>query len=261
MATITADHESMPERHAGPTGNREAKRLLTLILTFVPLLGVGLLIPILIIPLAFCIPLVLCVALALAIDLARHGNAQLPRIVAIAGIILIAGGTAFDMSATAFHSPSLNAEGNPVACAFLDASFSISFVYAYAILAQGMFVVFLSIAWLAFLKHRHQLVASIGHPATLHDLIRAGIGAGHLPKRKWWSLTIRLSELPHAYHVLWFMIVLLMAAMLDSWYLGLEWFNVVRSIRWFVVAVAITFGMVGYFTWLWRASRCSKNAI
>jgi len=49
------------------------------------------------------------------------------------------------------------------------------------------------------------------------------------------------------------------SGMLNSWYLGLEWFNVVRSMRWFVEAVAVASGMVGYFTWLWRSSR--YNAI
>jgi len=114
MATITADHEARRETNAAPLGNREAKRLLTLILTFVPLLGIGLLVPFLIIPLAFCIPPVLCVAFALVINLARYGDARLPRMLSMAGLTLIAGGTAFDMSATAFHSPSLNAEGNPL---------------------------------------------------------------------------------------------------------------------------------------------------
>ena len=251
----------MLELNSMPLGNREAKKLLTLILVFVPLLGVGLFFPVLVVPFALCIPIVLLVAIALVVNLAQIGSAPVPSLPATAGVAFIAGGTAFDMAATAFHSPSLDAEGNPVARAFLDAGYTVSFVYVFGILAQGMFVIFLCIAWLAFLKHRQQLVTSIGCPATIHDLFRAAMGAGHLPKRRWWSLTFRFSELPYSYHVFWFIAVLLVAGSLDSWYLGLEWFNAVRSIRWIVVTIAIAAGMVCYFMWLWHASREKNNGI
>jgi hypothetical protein len=165
------------------------------------------------------------------------------------------------MIATVLHSPSLDSEGNPVARVFLDSGHHLWFVYLYALIAQGLFHAFLSLAWLAFLKHRYQLVASIGQPESMREFLCAAFGRTYRWERRWWSLSIRWSDLPHAYHVFWFLVILFVAASLESWYLGLEWFNVVHSIRWPVVAASIVFALLSYFTWLRKASGCVGDAI
>ena len=46
---------------------------------------------------------------------------------------------------------------------------------------------------------------------------------------------------------------------IDRWYLGLEWFRLVPSVRWIVSGVGLVAGLALYLIWLWLASRITDN--
>jgi len=90
--------------------------------------------------------------------------------------------------------------------------------------------------------------------------LKSATGGDHLTWRQW-IIPFNMSELPRAYHLLWVMVVILVAGMIERWYrwyLGLEWFGLVSSARWTWVGVGMTVGLAAYFVWLWVASRDSK---
>ncbi len=84
--------------------------------------------------------------------------------------------------------------------------------------------------------------------------LKAATGGAHLTWRQW-IIPLKMSELPRAYPLCWVMVVVLVAGQVDRWYLGLQWFNLVSSIRFVVFGVALFVGLVAYFFWLWLAAR------
>ncbi len=54
--------------------------------------------------------------------------------------------------------------------------------------------------------------------------------------------------------------VILLAGVVDRWYLGLEWFGLVPPVRILAVGTATLAGLVFYFAWLWYASRTDNPA-
>jgi len=229
--------------------------LLIFMLIVIYTLGIALVIPSLLIPVAMAIPFALCLAVFWIAGLLRSGTAQLPPLISITGVAFIIGGGLFDITATVIHSPTLVAEANPIARAFLDSGYPLWFLYLFASLSQALLLLFTSLAWLAFLRHRQQLVCAMGQPRKMQDLVRAMVGAGHLPKRKWWQFPTHRSDLPCAYHLLWLLVVLLVGSSLDRWWLGLEWFQLVPSIRGTVTIIAVLATQLVYLAWLWHWSR------
>ena len=68
-----------------------------------------------------------------------------------------------------------------------------------------------------------------------------------------------MSEMPRAYPLTWVMVVIMVAGVSDRWYLGLQWFKLVPSIRWACVGVSFAVGLLAYFLWLWAASRRAEE--
>jgi hypothetical protein len=70
-------------------------------------------------------------------------------------------------------------------------------------------------------------------------------------------MPLRRNELPRAYHLLWLMAVILIAASVYRWYLGMEWYGILPGIGIWVGSIAVILGLAVYFGWLWRAARCA----
>ena len=167
--------------------------------------------------------------LASASLLMRKGAQRIASTKAVftGGLVFIAGGTAFDITATLIHSPDLVYEANIVARLLLDTDHSVAFVYIYGGLMQAIVLCILVVLWAAFLKHRQEyLQASFenGQHSFMH-FMKAATGGGRLSWRQWLiPLTIR--ELPSSYHLSIFLApILLFASGINRWYLGLKWFE------------------------------------
>ncbi|MCH7988350.1 MAG: hypothetical protein IID46_04270, partial [Planctomycetes bacterium] len=202
---------------------------------------------------------ILVSSLIIAIRLAGKGTAPIPLAFGTIGILFIVGGGTFDMIATVIHTPRLRDEGNVIARALLDSGHALAFVYGYAILAQTTFLALVCAMWLSLLRHRDILIASLQGHSSFMRFFKAATGGAHLTWRQW-IIPFNMSELPRAYHVFWVLVVVFVAGMMDRWYLGLEWFKLISSIRWIVFGAALLVGLGVYFVWLWLASRRTQNA-
>ena len=247
---------------ARPPGNNEARYLLLItvctvswgcaVLLLDPLTSFR-------VPTTYVLPPVLGVALLIAIRLARMGTAPLPRSLASLGVLFIVGGAAFDMIATAIHTPGLEQEANPIARTLLDSGHPVQFVYGYAVIAQALWLGLTCTLCLALFTHRNMLISSIGDHPTFLAFLKAAAGCGHLTWRQW-LIPIKWSELPRAYHLLWILTVLHIAGCTDRWYLGLTWFGLAPPIRWVVWIVSVAIGLAVYIGWLWRTLYDMKTA-
>lgn len=157
------------------------------------------------------------------------------------------------MVATVIHSAQLRDESNPLARGLLDSGHSLAFVYGYGILSQSLLLALVVTLWFALLRHRNILAASLRGHSSFMRFMKAATGGAHLTWRQW-IIPLKMSELPCAYQLFWVVAVTLVAGVSDRWYCGLEWFNVVSSIRWIVLGTALIIGYVVYFRWLWLAS-------
>ncbi len=180
--------------------------------------------------LAYFLPGILLVGVLLVGSLIRAGISSLPLIPFFCGAVLIVGGGLFDMSMTALHCPDLSTEQNVVARSFLETGHSVAFVYAYAIVAQSLYLGFLALMWTAFLRHRALIIAS-----ARNRLRRRDGGAARLGFR---------------YHFLWFVAVFFIAGSVDRWYLGFEWLGLVSEMRSSVMGIGLALGLAAYTAWL-----------
>jgi hypothetical protein len=238
-----------------PPGNGIARALIGLLL----LLGVGMIVFLHVdlplrsaILLVYIIPFALVVCAGLALQMHRAGSAPVPAPAVWMAAVFVAGGVGFDILATLLHSPDLSLEANQVARLLLDSGHDLSFVYVYAGVCQSLIVLITLALWSALLRHRGTLVASIGEPTSFWRFLKAATGGAELTWRQW-VLPLTWADLPRAYHVLWVLTVLLVAAAAERWYLGLQWFGILEGLRTVVVASALLLGLIAYFWWLARA--------
>jgi hypothetical protein len=203
---------------------------------------------------AYALPLTLVAWLVLAIRLARQGSASASSLLCWLGILLICGGPAFDMTATLIHTPDLSREANPVVRVLLDSGHSLPFVFVYGAVGQGLYLSFLCVLWLALLRHRPYLLASVGGERTFFRFLKSATGGGSLTWRQW-LLPLRWADLPAAYHCVWLLAVALWSETPYRVLLGLEWFGLVPDLRWQVTTIGLVVGFGAYFVWLWRTSR------
>lgn len=238
-----------------PAGTRESRRLLALLIVTVILLGPVVLWPQQFAWAALLIPVFLAFGLREAVRLLRLGTSPVPSGLAVFGVVYVVGGAAFDMLATALHSPELDREGNPIARAFLDSGYGVTFVYSFAIVAQAMLAAFTSILWIAFLRHREALVASLPRSGSAGAFLKAAVFGPRWRSGRWCSLPRGWSQLPSPYHLFWFWVATFVAGCSERWYLGLEWFQLIHSRRWHVIGGTFVLSTAAYFLWLWRAAR------
>lgn len=202
----------------------------------------------------YALPALLVMGLILAIQIARVGTATLSPAIFLPGLLFIIGGAVFDMTATILHTPDLSQEQNPIARTLLDGGHSTFFVYSYGFICQSLYLAFVAVLWLGLLRHRRSIVDSIRGSRTFLESVKAATGGRELSWRQW-CLPLHLSELPESYHLLWLIVIIVVASSVDRWYLGLEWFGVVSGIRLWVGTVAVIVGLTVHFVSLWRAAR------
>lgn len=201
-------------------------------------------------------------ALPLSAALAWHGPARAPSGPLAAGVTFIAGGAAFDVGATLWHTPDLAQEANVVARTLLDSGHSVGFVLAAAGVAQFALTAALICAWVGLLRHRNLILTEVPIGGAVLPTLKAATGGASLTWRQW-LLPLGFAELPGAYHLWWATAVVLVGGSASRWYLGLEWFGLVPS-DWasgqlVVVAVGCTAGLSAYVLWLSSAARSPGN--
>lgn len=204
------------------------------------------------VPVAYCLPIFLTYALLLAALLYLRGRATIPMLVFSAGVVLTVSGVVLDMLMTAIKTPTLELESNLVARALLDSRHSLTFVYWYTILAQGLFTTFICLFWAAFLRHRLTLILSARSAGASGKLafLKAALGGGELTWRQF-LFPIRLSELPAPFHVAWLVMAMLMGMGPYRLYLGLCWLGFGSFAHQVAAcAAAVTLSTLTYFVWL-----------
>jgi hypothetical protein len=211
--------------------------------------------------LAFCFLPILIAANMLAALIYVHGPGPLPIIPFLAGALFAVGGTAIDVIATVVNDPFLTQEANPIARAFLDAGFAALFVYGFGAAAQILAALLTCLLWAAFLRHSPETIKSAlaTNPKSAMEFIKAAGGAEHLTWRQW-IIPFKMSELPKAYHTLWFIAVMLVGADLGRWYLGLEWFALVPNVSLYLIAtIGMLAALILYLLWLVRQYQIAKQ--
>jgi hypothetical protein len=208
-------------------------------------------------PTLYLIPIVLIYLNVLALIILRQGEGKIPTLRLVGGVVVIAGGTIFDMLATVIKSPELSLEGNIIARMMLDSGQSVQFVYGYAIITQFLLIAVMSIVWAAFLRHKETLLEVIweSQPTSRSEFIKAALGGegyswkGYFTFHKFSSPYYRRVM----YHSLLFMGALFPTLSLYRWWLGLEWFQIVPNLSDGILIVGcILLGVVVYITWLLR---------
>lgn len=207
------------------------------------------------------IPLLLY-ALALAIPTVRVSPHPLPLPAFLAGALFVIGGTAFDLYATIVHTPDLAREGNPVARTLLDAGYPLHTVIAFGIVAQVLMTAFLVTLWAGVLKHRPVLLASAerSNSKNVFEFIKAGVGAADLTWRQAF-FPFTYSELPRAYHFIWYIATVFVVMWAYRWSLGLAWFG---HLSWpatkIVALTAAALGITLHSLWLAASYKRSEHA-
>lgn len=207
----------------------------------------------------YILPVIPAVLLTFALRLLRCGIEPIHYGIAIAGAVFIVGGAAFDMVATVIHSPDLRMEGNVVARMLIRSGHKIATVYVYAIVAQSLMIALDIILWFSLIRHRRLLIESLDRPENFAQFIKAATGGAYLTWRQW-SAPLNLSELGRIYPPFWLLVILVVAASSDRWYLGLKWFNVVSGNRTLVLSISLISACLGFYTWLWVSSQRNRKA-
>lgn len=204
------------------------------------------------VPVAYCLPAFLTYALLLAALLYLRGRATIPKLIFAAGVLLTVGGVFLDMVMTAIKTPTLELEANPIVRALLGARHSLTFIYWYAIVGQGLFTAFICLFWAAFLRNRLTLILSAWRAAASGKaaFVKAALGGGQLTWRQF-LFPMRISELPTAYHMAWLFSAVLMAMGPYRLYLGLCWLGW-GSFTYHVAACAVAMLLTTscYLAWL-----------
>jgi len=215
------------------------------------------------VPAAYLVLLGAAISLPLSAALALRGSARAPTGLLLAGVAFTAGGAAFDVGATLWHTPDLAQEGNVVARTLLDSGCSVGFVLAAGAVGQIASTASLVCAWAGLLRHRHLILADIPIDGAVLPTLKAATGGANRTWRQW-LLPLRYAELPDAYHLWWATAAVLVAGSAYRWYLGLEWFGLVpfawANGRVVVAVVACTAGLAAYVLWLSAAARLRRGS-
>jgi len=203
------------------------------------------------IPLTYILPLSLAYGIVLGIMIYRKAIDPLPITPFVLGFLFMAGGAALDGIATLVNSPTLDREGNPISRVLLDSGHSVSFVIAYGILAQVLWVILICILWAAFLKHKNAYLALVKEKNARSgwDFIKAALGGAHLSWRQF-LLPLKIKEFPTSYYWFWMFPVLFVGISLHRWYLGFVWMGMINFSSFGVALISSVLAFVAYLVWL-----------
>jgi len=191
------------------------------------------------IAIAYAYPPVLGVLCFLVLLLARSTRGRMARWPLVLGWFWVAGGTAFDVTATLVHTPDLSREANLVARTLLDSGHGLAFMYAYGATAQVLALLLFGGVWTAFLRHRNpwMYAAMQTDPRSTFDFVRKALRSS----------------------AFWLLVPLFMGLTTHRWHLGLRWFDLVpHGYDAHVLGVGLAVALVAFVTWLaweyrWRA--------
>jgi hypothetical protein len=211
--------------------------------------------------LAFLIPVILISMIYLSSKLFIHGSAELPIGIFILIALFIAGGIAFDGLATVIQSPDLDREANVVAKFLISNWGSIELVIAYGVFVQSLIAVSLITLWAAFLRHRQIIIISSmnSNPQSSLDYFKAATGGAHLTWRQY-LFPLRVTDLPEAYHFIWFLLIGAVVLVVDRWFLALGWLGYIILNRVVVYIVALLLAIIVYYLWLTSQFRKQRAA-
>jgi hypothetical protein len=207
------------------------------------------------IPTMYLVPFLLVYLIVLLCLIAARGPDKPSLPLLILGIFLIFGGAAFDMVATIVHSPDLSLEGNEFARALINSGHSLSFIYAYAIVAQFLTQSAFLLLWVIFLRHHRTLITLIweSNPNSKSEFFKAALGGeGYTWKQLFLSTRKPLSYYKQVfYHVLIPLSFIVIVLSPFRWWLGAEWFRLVPNVTDWMLVLLLTIGGGGaYFVWL-----------
>jgi hypothetical protein len=183
------------------------------------------------VPVLYAIPVGLIFAIALVLQLLRALKLKSPLAewhLHLAGWGFIVGGVIINLLAAALYSPDLSMEGNVVVRALREDGFSITWIYSYAILVQGLLLVTYCLLWSALLRHRHFVVelAWLAQPTSRSEFIKAAMGGEGVTWQAWF---FSMSKAPgyyrrYFYHIIWYITAMVMGVCGYLWFLGITRF-------------------------------------
>jgi hypothetical protein len=209
-----------------------------------------------IVPLCVSMIPLLAVALAGAVPLAVAGKSDAPVARLLAGWVVMLASAACDIFATVSHSPDLAQEANPVLRGLLDNRVPLGQVFLFGAVVQVLFLALAMVLWLALLKHRHTLAATMPPSGSLLTYFKAGTGGRELSYRQW-LCPLGYADLPWANHLAWWTGVAFVVASVYRFYLALEWYRVVPvhslEVRLIAPSILLLISCCWYAAWLRRA--------
>ena len=206
------------------------------------------------IPVAFLLPILLGAVVVLGLRLIYAGESRLPPGWLIAGWLVTVSGIVADMAATVAVTLNLEREGNPVARTLLDNGYSVGFVYAYGIFAQGLLAATVCVLWAALLAHRDAIIESAraDRPRSRPNFVKAALGGSGLTWRQCF-FPMKASEFPRSYQGVFLATACLMGTGFFRWYLALAWMGFCpfgHSVVVTTTSVAVC--LVVYLVWILR---------
>jgi hypothetical protein len=207
--------------------------------------------PLIITILTILIPIMLVFIINLSFKLFILGSEELPIGIFILVALFIAGGITIDGLATVIQSPDLVRETNILARILIFNWNSTKLVIAYGVIVQSLIAFSLIALWAGFLKHRLIIIRSAinSNPQSGLDFFKAATGGAHLTWRQY-LIPLRITDLPEAYHFVWFLSIGAVALVIDRWFLGLGWLGYIIFDRASVYGVALLLAFLGYYLWL-----------
>lgn len=208
----------------------------------------------------FCLSIVpLCaVMLAGACLWARTGATSVSWPVVLLGWFVIVTGSAADIFATVYHSPTLDREANPTLRAFLDRGYGLEFAYAFGAAVQFLWIGTALALWYGLARHRNEIVATMPPTGSLLAYLKAGTGAREKTYRQW-LFPSTWAELPWAYHYSTYTAAFFVAVAAYRYYVAAEWFGLVPLdplwVRLIAPSVCFVILCVVYAGWLKQARR------
>jgi hypothetical protein len=197
------------------------------------------------------------VALVLAVVFRAAGRTSAPAGARVAGWAVIIGGSAADIFATVWHSPTLTREANPILRGLLDSGHSLALVYGYALVIQALGIVGACVTWDALLRHRKELAALMPAAGSLLAYFKAGTGGRHLSYRQW-LCPLRWNDLPEGYAYACWAGACGVGICLARFYAAAEWYRIVlptASNRVIAGGILLLLLCVSYAAWLRSARR------
>jgi len=159
------------------------------------------------------------------------------------GVLFIAGGAAFDIGATLWHSPDLEMESNPLAVALLDSGMALPRVKLLGLIAQCGLVFAATMLWCNFCVRRSWYLR------RLSDIGDRSLSLRLLGLRDSSVATLLLGRGTDHALLVSSLGALAIGAFAYRWYLGLEWFGWVPISRTVAPLACMALAWLALYGW------------